>query len=92
MYLRAAKTEAESAGESTDGMAESVSKLREEIKALTGNKVDIMQDEAGTTFKSTFQILRELSKVWDQLSDVSQANILERLAGRRLPEHTVMCV
>lgn len=83
MYLRAAKTEAESAGESTDGMAESVSKLREEIKALTGNKVDIMQDEAGTTFKSTFQILRELSKVWGQLSDVSQANILERLAGKR---------
>ena len=83
MYLRAAKTEAEAAGESTDGMAASVSKLREEIKSLTGNKVDIMQDEAGTTFKSTFQILRELSKVWDQLSDVSQANILEKLAGKR---------
>lgn len=31
MYLRAAKTEAEEAGESTEGMAESVSKLRKEI-------------------------------------------------------------
>nr|DAH36639.1 MAG TPA: minor tail protein [Caudoviricetes sp.] len=81
MYLRAAKTEAEEAGESTDGMAESVSKLREEIKALTGNKVDIMQDDQ--TFKSTYQILKELSKVWNQISDVSQANILERLAGKR---------
>lgn len=45
MYLRAAKTEAEDAGESTDGMASSVSKLRDEILALTGNKVDIQIDE-----------------------------------------------
>lgn len=81
MYLRAAKTEAEAAGESTDGMADSVSKLRAEIKALTGNKVDIMLDD--DTFKSTYQILKELSQIWDQLSDVSQANILEKLAGKR---------
>lgn len=81
MYLRAAKTEAEAAGESTDGMADSVSKLRDEIKSLTGNKVDIMLDE--DTFKSSYQILKELSQVWDQLSDVSQANILEKLAGKR---------
>ena len=45
MYLRAAKTEAEEAGESTEGMANSVSELREEILALTGGKVDIMLDE-----------------------------------------------
>lgn len=81
MYLRAAKTEAEDAGESTDGMAESVSKLREEVLSLTGQKVDIMADE--NTFKSTLQIMRELSEVWDQLSDVSQANLLERLGGKR---------
>lgn len=81
MYLRAAKTEAEAAGESTDGMADSVSKLRAEIKALTGNKVDIMLDE--DTFKSSYQILKELAQIWDQLSDVSQANILEKLAGKR---------
>ena len=81
MYLRAAKTEAEDAGESTDGMAESVSKLREEVLSLTGQKVDIMADE--NTFKSTLQIMRELSEVWDQLSDASQANLLERLGGKR---------
>lgn len=81
MYLRASKTEAEAAGESTDGMADSVSKLREEIKSLTGNKVDIMADD--NTYKSSFQILKELSQVWDQLTDVSQANILEKLAGKR---------
>ena len=45
MYLRAAKTEAEEAGESTDGMANSVSELRDELLQLTGGKVDIQIDE-----------------------------------------------
>ena len=81
MYLRAAKTEAEDAGESTEGMANSVSELRDEILALTGNKVDIQIDE--DTFKSTYQILKELSEVWGGLSDISQANILEMVGGKR---------
>ena len=81
MYLRAAKTEAEEAGESTDGMAGSVSELRQEILDLTGQKVDIQIDE--DTFKSTYQILKELSEVWDDISDVSQANILELVGGKR---------
>lgn len=81
MYLRAAKTDAEEAGESTDGMANSISELREELLALTGNKVDIQLDK--NTFKSTYQILKELSVVWGELSDVSQANILEMVGGKR---------
>lgn len=81
MYLRAAKTEAEDAGESTDGMVESVSELRKELLSLTGNKVDIQADD--NTFKSTYQILKELSEVWHELTDVSQANILEMVGGKR---------
>lgn len=81
MYLRAAKTEAEEAGESTEGMAESVSALRSELLALTGQKVDIQLDS--NTFKSTYQILKELSMVWDDLSDITQANILEKIGGKR---------
>lgn len=81
MYLRAAKTEAEEAGESTEGMASSVSELRDEILALTGNKVDIQVDD--DTFKSTYQILKELSEIWDELTDISQANILEMIGGKR---------
>ena len=81
MYLRAAKTEAEEAGESTDGMADSISELRKEILALTGGQVDIQIDE--NTFKNTYQILKELSVVWNKLTDVSQANLLEMLGGKR---------
>lgn len=81
MFLRAAKTEAAEAGESTDGMANSVSELREELLALTGGKVDIQLDE--TTFKSTYQILKEISGVWEELTDITQANILEMIGGKR---------
>lgn len=90
MYLRAAKTEAEEAGESTEGMAGSVSELRDEILSLTGGAVDIMLDE--DSFKSSYQILKELSQVWQELTDVSQANILEMIGGRSLPRCTVMCI
>lgn len=79
MYLRAAKTEADAAGESTEGMADSVSKLRTELKSLTG--VDIMLDSKN--FKSTYQIMKELSQVWGSLSDVTQANVTEMIAGKR---------
>lgn len=81
MYLRAAKTEAEDAGESTEGMANSVSELRSELLKLTKGKVDIMLDD--TTFKSTIQIYRELAAVWKDLADIDAANILELIGGKR---------
>lgn len=81
MYLRAAKTEAEEAGESVDGMASSVSELRNELLTLTGGKVDIMLDDK--SFKSTYQIMKELSEVWEDLSDIDTANILELIGGKR---------
>ena len=79
MYLRASKTDAENAGIATDGMADSVSELRSELKQLAG--VDIMKDN--NTFKSTYQIMKELSEVWKNLSDTTQANITELISGKR---------
>lgn len=70
MRIRGAKTELEEAGLETEGMAESTAKLREEIKALSG--VDIMLDE--NTFKSTYDIMDELSEKWKDLEDIQQAN------------------
>lgn len=79
MYLRASKTDAEAAGIEVDGMADSVSKLRSELLSLTG--VDVMADNKN--FKSTYQIMKELSEVWGSLSDVTQANVTEKLASKR---------
>lgn len=87
MYLRAAKSELEDAGESADGCANSVSELRSELKSLTG--VDIMIDNKN--FKSTYQILKELSQVWDSLSDVTQANVTEMIGGKQSYPYVQQC-
>ena len=66
-------------GEDAEGAAENVSKLREQMLALTG--VDIQLDD--DTYKSTYQILLEISKVWGSLSDLSRSSVLEQLFGKR---------
>lgn len=78
MRIRSAKSEMEEMGEDTDGMVESTATLREEIKALSG--VDIMA--SATEFKSTYQILDELSQKWEDLNDISRATIIEKMAGK----------
>ena len=78
LRIRGAASELEEAGEDTEGMATSTAKLREEIKALSG--VDIMLND--TTFKSTAEIIKELGAVWEDLDDITQANILEQIAGK----------
>lgn len=45
--------------------------------------VSLFADEAKTTFKSTTQILRDISEVWDDLTDKNQARVLEALASKR---------
>ena len=79
MRIRGADTELQEAGLDTEGMAESVAKLRKEIISLSG--VDIMRDE--NTFKSTYDILDELSTKWSDLTDIQQASITELIAGKR---------
>lgn len=81
LRLRGAKVDLEEAGLETDGMASSVSTLREKLLALTGGKVDIMIDE--NTFKNTTEILREMSTVWEDMTDISQAAALELMGGKR---------
>lgn len=84
MYLRATKVDAEAAGIATDGMASSVSKLRQKILDLTKNTenpVDIMLNP--TTFKSSYQIIQELSKVWNQIEDIDKSAIMELIGGKR---------
>ena len=79
MRLRSSKTDVESAGLDADGMATSVSQLRDELMSLSG--VDIMKN--ANEFKSSYDILMGIGEVWDRLSDVNQANITEILFGKR---------
>ena len=81
MRLRGAKVELEEAGLDVENMAESTAKLQEQLLALTHGKVDIMLNE--DTFKSTTQILREMSAAFDDMSDIEMASALELMGGKR---------
>lgn len=78
LRLRGAKAELEEMGEDTDGLATSSAKLQNVIASLTG--VNILQDNGD--FKDTYEILREISLVYDKLDDKSQATVLETIAGK----------
>ena len=79
LRLRGTSTkELEEAGEDTEGTITSKSKLRSKIKTLSG--VDILTDTGA--YKSTYQILLEISKVWEKMSDIDQAALLEIIAGK----------
>ena len=68
----------EEMGEETEGVIESTSKLQAKIKALSG--VDILTN-AGD-YKDTYTILKEIGTVWEDMSDIDQAALLELMAGK----------
>lgn len=78
LRIRGAKTELQEMGEDTDDMASSTSKLRAQVKGLTKG-FDIMKDDK--TFKQTYDIMKGIAAVWDDLDDISRASLLETLAG-----------
>ena len=51
--------------------------------AKTPGGISLFTDSAKTEFKSTYQLLEEISEIYDQLSDKNQAELLEALAGKR---------
>lgn len=79
MRIRGAESDLQAAGEETDEYTKSTSKLREEIKALTG--VDIMVNE--NQFKDLFDVMGEISEAYKDLSDIDRANVTEILFGKQ---------
>ena len=78
--LTNSKAELDALGESTDDLAGSTAKYREELLALTG--VDI-QDQNGQ-FKSTYEILKAIADQWDRISQAGNKEAVATLvAGTR---------
>ena len=81
LRLRGAKVELEEAGLDAENMVETTATLQKKLLALSGGKVDIMED--ADTFKNTTQILREMAKAWEDMSDIERASALELMGGKR---------
>lgn len=74
--------------EETESYTNNVEELSGKIADLTKTAstpggISLFTDASKTEFKSTYQLLSEISKVYDQLSDKNQAQLLEVLAGKR---------
>lgn len=79
LRIRGMKGELEALNEETDGI-ESISKIQTQILNLTGNKVNIF--DSGNNFRSTYDILKDISEVYNDLSDPSRADLTEILFGK----------
>lgn len=53
--------------------------IKGDIYDLTG--VSVMQD--ADTYKSTYDVLKDISEVWNKLTDKKRAETLEALFGKR---------
>ena len=84
------KGQLEELGEETDENVENISKMQGQILNMTKGKVNIF--DASGNFKSTYEIMKGIAEVWDDLSSIDQANLLETIAGKFLPEYTEMCI
>jgi len=66
--------------EETGEFDETLGNVRNDISELTHGQVSIMEDE--DTYKSTYDILKRISEIWDTLTDKEQAGLLEKLFGK----------
>lgn len=78
--IRNTTAELDELGESLDEEYDTVAKYRAQLKGLSG--VDILQAD-GKTFRSTYDILQDLSKAWQGLTDAQRAAITTMVAGTR---------
>lgn len=76
------KGQLEELGEETDENVENISKMQGQILNMTKGKVNIF--DASGNFKSTYEIMQGIAQVWDELSSIDQANLLETIAGKFL--------
>ena len=74
----------------TEVLAGAIADYTKTAKAPSG--ISLFTDGSKTEFKSTTQLLREISEIYDDLTDKQQAGLLEKLAGKHLPEYTAMCI
>lgn len=80
LRLQNMKGQLEQLNEPVDDLME-VSKVQTQILNLTGNRVDIF-DSATQQFRSTYDILKDISEVWDSLTSVNRASLTEILFGK----------
>ena len=83
--------ELEDAGEDTEGVIETVSKLEKKIKQLTSinGKLGVSILDANGNYRDTYEILQDIADIWEEIGEADkkdgqnrQAALLEAMAGK----------
>lgn len=80
LRIRGMKGELEELGEEVDDNVDSISKIQTQILNLTHGKVNIFDDEGN--FRNIYDVLADISKIYNELSDTNRASLLEIIAGK----------
>lgn len=84
--------------EQTEEFIGGIEVLNGEIASLTRTAsapggISLFKDKDKTEFKSTTELLRDISEIYNDLTDKQQAGLLEKLAGGLgLPEYIAICI
>lgn len=81
MRIQGMKGDLEALGEESEGL-ESVSKIQTHILNLTKGQVNIMDSVDSTKFRDYYDILQDVSEVWDSLQQTERADLLETMFGK----------
>ena len=81
MRLRGYDEETESFSNNVEQLAGEIADLTKTASAPGG--ISLFTDSSKTEFKSTYQIIKDISEIYDELTDKEQADLLEKIAGKR---------
>ena len=81
MRIRGLDEETEEALENYDELKGKIADLTKTEKTPGG--VSLFTDASKTEYKSTYQFLKDISEIWDELTDKEQAGLLETIGGKR---------
>lgn len=81
MRVMGMKGDLEKLGEEVDENVESISKMQTHILNLTSGKVNIF--DSNNEFKEYYDILEDVSEIYDDLSSTDRADLLETLFGKQ---------
>lgn len=81
MRIRGMKGALEELGEEVDETVDSISKVQTQILNRTGGKVNIFDDMGN--FRDYYDIMKDISEIYDELSDPDKADLTEILFGKQ---------
>jgi TP901 family phage tail tape measure protein len=74
------------AGKAVDEFGEDLNQVEKVLR-----KVGIEIRDSATSFRPMGDVLDEVGEKWEQYDDTQRAQIATAIAGKIMPEHTVMC-